>query len=99
MSEVWRMFSAVLSSNRNQESVYQDSAHRLHRLKSANHHESSGFVEQRYIHAPTNIEPEVHFYVTCLEGGKHEPIRVNTLEDGMNLLLLLINQRGNQNAN
>lgn len=94
MSEVWRLFSAVLANSKNKARVYQDSTQRIHRMRSDNHHESFGYVEQRFLHAPTNIEPEVHFYVTCLEGEKHEPIRVNTLEDGMNLLLLLIRERG-----
>jgi hypothetical protein len=88
------MFSVVLSANKNKSRVYQDTAHRIHRMKGERHHESLGYVEQRYLHAPQNIEPDAHYYVTCLEGEKHEPIRVNTLEDGMNLLLLLINQRG-----
>lgn len=94
MTHVWRLFNAVISSRNNPNKAYQESVQRIHRMKNDTHHESVGYVEQRYLHAPKNVEPQVHFYVECLAGERHEPIRVNTLEDGMNLLLLLIRERG-----
>ena len=96
MSTEWMMFRAALSPKNGPREKYMQSTLRMHLMSVEHFGQSSGYVEQR---TTSTQEEETHFYVTCLESGDGKPIRVNTLEDGMNLLLLLINQRGNQNAN
>lgn len=87
----WRMFRAVLNKKDPHFKKYMEQTLRLHRMALPDSYESLGYVEQR----TTAEEDDTHYYAICLEGGgDREPIRVNTLEDGMNLLLLLINQRG-----
>ena len=79
----WMMYRAVLSRRDPVHKGYMESALRMRFMSNTEIGSSHGYVEQRTTNTP---EEDTHFYVKCLEGGDHEPIRVNTLEDGMNLL-------------